>query len=291
LGFDAESSPTGAEPELLLRAIAETPEPFFLWFHYKWTHLPYWGSEAARARLGFGGEAVEGRLRGSVGSSFVLPRGSVSWEAEDARVVRGLYASNVLDLDAWCGEVLEAVSRRGLEGRTTLALTSDHGEELLERGHVGHASTAHHGALYEESLRVPLFVLDARLRGARLIDAPTQSVDLFPTLLGLVGVEAPPSDGIDLSAALLEGAAMPAALEGRVMWFHSARAGYLTPRAQEGQEVVGAALGDERVIWERYDQERWMYFDLSRDPGQRSPQAEGAALEAWRERLISRRSG
>ena len=37
-------------------------------------------------------------------------------------------------------------------------LTTDHGEEHLERGQVGHASTTRNGHLHEELVRLPLIV-------------------------------------------------------------------------------------------------------------------------------------
>lgn len=69
---EAPEPPHGADDATLERAIAETPEPFFLWFHYKYVHLPYWPAEPYRRR--FGVVEVPPHLRDSVGTGFVVPR-------------------------------------------------------------------------------------------------------------------------------------------------------------------------------------------------------------------------
>lgn len=69
--------------------------------------------------------------------------------------------------------------------RSFLALTSDHGEEFLEHSDFGHGS-----ALYEESIRVLLWLREpGRHAGARIAD-PVRHVDLLPTLLESAGLPA-----------------------------------------------------------------------------------------------------
>ena len=71
---------------------------------------------------------------------------------------------------------------------TTIVITADHGDELLEHGHVGHASTAHYATLYEELLRIPLLIIDPRIREPRRSQGRVWLADLLPTLLGMAGV-------------------------------------------------------------------------------------------------------
>ncbi|MCZ6746785.1 MAG: sulfatase-like hydrolase/transferase, partial [Acidobacteria bacterium] len=81
---------------------------------------------------------------------------------------------------------------RGLEGQgitadnTLMVLTSDHGEEFLERGWIGHTRT-----LYEELLRVPLVMVGPKsLWGAgRMIAAPVSTVAIMPTILDGLGMD------------------------------------------------------------------------------------------------------
>jgi len=84
-------------------------------------------------------------------------------------------------------EALVQYARRRLQRPVLVAITADHGEEFHEHGGVYHGAT-----LYEEQVRVPLVVQGPGVP-ARRVEAPVQLIDLAPTLLGLVGVHAPPS--------------------------------------------------------------------------------------------------
>ncbi len=108
------------------------------------------------------------------------------------------YDRAVAHMDELLGSVLAGVESRGLRGRTILALTSDHGEDLGEDGIYGH------GSLRDQVLLVPLIVEAPGGAGAgRVIQEQVRSVDLAPTLLDLAGVEVPSDlDGVSLRALL-----------------------------------------------------------------------------------------
>ncbi len=72
---------------------------------------------------------------------------------------------------------------------TIVAVTSDHGEELWEYDRRGHGKS-----LSEEVLRVPLLLhypRDERATGGRRIAAPSQLIDVLPTLLDLANIDIP----------------------------------------------------------------------------------------------------
>ena len=316
LGYDpagAPDYPHDPDDDLLvpaLRALRDRRAPAFLWFHYKFVHLPYWAGASYRRALGVDDAAIHPRLRASVCQGFVVPRGQFRLEPdEDRAMVRRLYAAGVLQMNEWLGRVLEELDHGdgALGARTALVITADHGEELLDHGHVGHASTAHHATLHEEVLRIPLLIVDARARGgARCVPARVQQVDLFPTLLSLAGV-APPAGGpgVDLAPLVLgagrgggaaaagaaaAGAAAAAPDPARPFLFQSARMGYLTPRTHEGQEIEALSDGTRKIVVERYDESRTLLYDLAHDPGETAPLDAGPALDdarAWLDRTRS----
>ena len=295
LGYAAGQGPEDADPERLLRAIRATPEPFFLWFHYKDTHLPYWPAERYRRALGIDDARLPERLRRSVCDGFVVPRHLFHLPPRDADLVRRLYAAGVLELNTWLGRVLDAVAARDAAPRTFVVLTSDHGEELLDHGHVGHASTAYHAAVFEELLRVPLFVVgDEAAAGPRRVAERVQGLDLHATLLSLAGAPAPPTTpaawdvGIDLAPIVRGDAAALARLRAvahRPFVPVCARMGCRTAPAYAGQFVVGLTDGRAKVVVERYETQRAMLYDLTADPGERRPICAGEALRAGVGRL------
>ncbi|MGE5126670.1 MAG: sulfatase-like hydrolase/transferase [Betaproteobacteria bacterium] len=113
-----------------------------------------------------------------------------------ARANGQAYDGEVAFADAQLGALLDALPARGRRERTLTIVVGDHGESLGE-----HGEAAHGMLLYEAALRVPL-VLAATGMPAATRDEPVSLVDIFPTVLGLLGLGAPAAhDGRDLFAA------------------------------------------------------------------------------------------
>lgn len=99
--------------------------------------------------------------------------------------IRG-YLATVSFMDAQAGRVLQAVQRLDLEKNTIIVFMSDHGWHLGEHG------LWHKRSLFEESARVPFIVLAPGFKGnGRRSDSLIESLDLFPTLCDLTGIDAP----------------------------------------------------------------------------------------------------
>lgn len=110
------------------------------------------------------------------------------------------YYAAITGIDEQFGRLLDGLRRLGLERDTVVVFTSDHGNCLGRHGEISKNNP------YEESLRVPLlFRWPGRIPARR--DGLLFSVaDMYPTLLGLVGLRgaAPEGlDGNDLSGVLL----------------------------------------------------------------------------------------
>ena len=299
LGFAAAGPPVypkSPDDDRLLKAIAETPEPWFLWYHYKFIHLPYWASPAHRRMFGIDDDALPARLRESVASRFVLPRREFSLDVNDREVVQRLYAGGVRQMDDFLAKVLDGLAARGLDARTTMVLTADHGDELLEHGHVGHASTSHHATLYEEVLRIPLFIVDPRIKTPRRVEQRVQQLDLFSTMLSLCDVsparalaQGSPS-AVDLSPLVFAGKTPARLAPERPFLFLSSRMGYQTPRANADQQIWAVSDGNRKFIREEYEAVRNLLFDLRRDPHEQQPITDDVALadaETWARSCIA----
>ncbi len=103
---------------------------------------------------------------------------------EDQDFLRDRYDEEIRHTDAGIGRLLQALDSLDLARETLVVLTADHGEELLERGLLGHTRT-----LYEELVRAPLILRLPGSAGGRVIEAPVSLVSLVPTALELLGVE------------------------------------------------------------------------------------------------------
>ncbi len=116
------------------------------------------------------------------------------------------YAGEVAFADSLIDQLDEALESIGLRNDALVTVTSDHGEGLGDHGELLHGFFA-----YESTLHVPLIMSGPGVSQGVRIARPSGLVDLFPTLLTLLGLPAPeaPSDGIDLAAAVGGGPAPP----------------------------------------------------------------------------------
>ena len=162
---------------------ADRSRKHFLFLHTYEIHDPYEHRELA-----------EGMDPGRVGEVFrrkTLERiGRVPTPGERA-YIEALYDSGVRYTDEQLGRLLATLDERGLLERTLLIVTSDHGEEFWEHGSWGHGR-----AMFDHQSRVPLIVrVPDGMRealglaeGPRVIRQQVRLVDLYPTILDLLGV-------------------------------------------------------------------------------------------------------
>jgi arylsulfatase A-like enzyme len=108
-------------------------------------------------------------------------------DPSEAPALTKLYDGEISYWDAEFGKLVEQLEERGLYEDMTIVVTSDHGEEFNEHGGFWHGTT-----LYDEQVRVPLFVkLPQSRRGGSVVRHWVQSIDLMPTVLKLAEVEVP----------------------------------------------------------------------------------------------------
>lgn len=104
------------------------------------------------------------------------------------------YHGEVAAADAALEPLLRPLLERGREARTLVVFTSDHGEALGDHGERTHGVFA-----YEATLRVPLVLHAPGVLPAGVVRGAVRHVDLLPTVLDLLGLEAPPAiDGRSL---------------------------------------------------------------------------------------------
>jgi len=157
-------------------------ERFFVYVHLFDPHEPYDPPGSYRER--FTKEVVPGGLPEVISPEL------------DRELRMALYDGEIASLDAAVGAFLGRLGRLGLAERTTIVFTSDHGEEFRE-----HGGERHGHSVYEELVRVPLFVRGARGLGLRPreVESLAGLEDLFPTLGRLFELAVPEGlDGADL---------------------------------------------------------------------------------------------
>ena len=98
------------------------------------------------------------------------------------------YDDAVAAEDAAIGNVLQQLRTLGLYENTLVIITADHGEQLGERGLLGHAS----GTVFQNVVGIPLLIKYPHRNEAAQSDRLVSQVDLLPTILDVAGI-APPA--------------------------------------------------------------------------------------------------
>jgi arylsulfatase A-like enzyme len=120
--------------------------------------------------------------------------------------IEALYRGEVAYTDHQVGRLLDGLAELGLAERTVILVVSDHGEEFWHRQSqeeaYGYRVDGDHGhTLYGELVEVP-GILHVPGLGQGVLGSAVEMVDLFPTLLSLLDVPAPVTQGRDLAGAL-----------------------------------------------------------------------------------------
>jgi arylsulfatase len=151
--------------------------PFFLYLHYQDIHEPY-----LREREHLDAFAEEHGDTITYGD-WMGNRDDIRAKWYEPTVKNWGYDEKTQDTDAQIRDVVEFLEDRGLLDETVIAVASDHGELLGERGMWGHPDLP-----YNTLFEVPLVVYDPDHDGGR-VDTPVSGVELPNVLLDLAGVE------------------------------------------------------------------------------------------------------
>lgn len=237
----------------------------FLFLHTYEIHDPYTHHTFARAE-----GLPPGRIRDSFSRHY-----HESWRKqlreEEKAYVDALYDGGIAFVDEILGRLFGQLEASGVLKRAIVILTSDHGEELWE-----HGGWRHGAEMYEHQIRVPFIVhLPAALRRAVAADGPAviaeqvQMIDLYPTLLDLLGLPLTHTVQGRSLVPLLAGETLPpqGAFSENTNIQTFERKSLRLPRYKLVHTIP---KGEERKSWP----ERWELFDLRADPGEEHNAAE-----------------
>lgn len=204
---------------------------FFIYCHIMSPHTPYPEKDEDEIFLNHKRNSEVERVINKLDSRKRL-------EGKELDVFEALYDSNLRHSDHYIGLLYEKLKNLGLDKKTILVITSDHGENLGEHGINYHA-----GEAWDSCIHVPLIISYPRLTPAAVkVTGLTESIDIMPTILDICDIELPKNKSMD-GVSLLRFARNPQ--EGK---------GFVFPKGAVRSERYKYILTGNRL------------YDLSEDP-------------------------
>jgi glucan phosphoethanolaminetransferase (alkaline phosphatase superfamily) len=221
--------------------LGELKEPYFAVVHLSNTHFPYWIDED---------------------DAPFQPESEASGPGYEVEI-KNRYHDAIYRQDRSIGRLIHEVRHRPTASPTVIVFVSDHGEQMREKGAVGHT-----GTLFDPEIRIPAWVSappgaltkdeEAKLRG--LAETPLTSLDMMPTLLDLLGLWDAPEiadlRGHIVGRSLLRGGSPP---ETPVLLTNCTE---LWACAFKNWGVI---RGTQKLIGTQVDH-AWNCFDVAKDP-------------------------
>lgn len=163
--------------------------------------------------------------------------------------MRSMYDERLFQIDADMKALLDFVSRPEIKRKTILIVLSDNGEDIMEHGDFDHGWN-----IYNTSTHAPFIMSVPRVRSG-VFHELIQAVDIYPTLLALVGVP---------QISPIEGLSMVPILEGRGEQFVGER--YLLGQ-HRGNQIVSIRNSRWKMYKNNSSKKHYVeLYDLMTDP-------------------------
>ncbi|MFP8879976.1 MAG: sulfatase-like hydrolase/transferase, partial [Myxococcota bacterium] len=174
-------------------------QPFFVYLHEYDPHTPYEPLPPFDAMYDTGlGESFNVELH-SYASFWLINSHAMGLTRGEVAQFKAMYRGEISFMDRYVGRIMERLRESDLEKKTLVVFLSDHGEEFMEHGRMGHTDS-----VFDELLRIPLiFSLPGVLPEGRRPETPVEIIDVPTTIYDLLGIESPsPVQGVSLLSAL-----------------------------------------------------------------------------------------
>lgn len=161
---------------------ARTPgKPVLLWLHYFDPHNPYLAQKPWIEQAGTGAWRT---FNGVEQKELLKAARESSDRTGMQQALLALYDSEIAFVDA---ELRQLFQDLPIGSGAVVAITSDHGEAIMDHGWIGHGRS-----LYEAEARVPLLIRASKSKSGKRTAEPVSNADLYGTLVDLVGLSRPP---------------------------------------------------------------------------------------------------
>ena len=261
--------------EILYWLKEHSRDNFFLFFHTYAVHTPWFAPQNFRGLYGEGVDTI--MVPPPPITIYSKPKWAEPYlhflhQVQDAKTLEcyvNSYDGALRYVDDFIGKLVEFLDETKLLERTIIIFTSDHGEEFSEHGGLGHHQ------FYSELLHVPLIIKSPHFQEAQSVPHLVRSIDIFPTILELLGIKIGfPVHGVSLVPSLKKDADLVAAAEAEFLGW--------AVQAKDAKYICHQQKGSSREL-----------YDLNTDPKETKNIADAnpgkaAAMSEMRERELGR---
>jgi arylsulfatase A-like enzyme len=257
-------------------------EPFFAYVHYFDPHGPYrpdppfdslWGEPTWAAEHEQNGQKASAAIQDPERQidNLVMPS-EFKAAGVDLATFRNRellwYDGSIREMDTELERLMERLRELGLDQRTLLVFTSDHGEEFFEHGFEGHGQSA-----YNELTHVPLIVrYPGVVPPGQKIDETVGLVDVMPTILSLSRLPIPEEAQGQSLAPLLKTSVSSGSWKPRPVFTDRPAAPHFASPAPRANETFTVIHEGWKLVWNTHrpaGAPEYELYDHRRDPGDR----------------------
>ena len=259
--------------DFLANRAGDLADPFFLAVGITKPHLNWW--VPARYYDLYDSGEIRDALRESLRDGTMIPGNGEYFDVPPMTVPSPDHPAIAADLDLWAdyihaylasvsyadakvGEILDAVAADpALAGDTSILLWSDHGYHLGDKDQWGKFTH------WREATQVPLILADPGAEGGQTAHQIVSLVDIFPTVLDSMNVDAPARLGLGGDSLL------PIVENAEISWYAPANGRGVALTTIDGSVSIRVQLpGGDDYRYTRYPDGTQELYNITRDPNE-----------------------
>lgn len=161
-----------------IKFMKSSRENFFVWMHFMDTHSPF-------SFPNYSNPLMKYRILKAHRSISCVP-GEQEYNEEEGQLIEEMYDTSIRRLDTKLEGFFDSLQKEGILENTYVFITSDHGEELLEREALDHQEN-----VYQEVTNVPFIIKKPGAEEPAKLGSMVSLLDIPTTILINEGISVP----------------------------------------------------------------------------------------------------
>lgn len=157
----------------------------FLWAHFMDVHSPF--NPPSSNVINVNGTDIDLKERNFLNNEVYKNPKKYTISSDILEKLKILYDAEINYVDANLKHFFDLIGHKFSEN-CLIIITADHGESFFEHGYF-----FHQGNIYDELLKIPLFIIELGHDNIQKINTPVELIDIAPTIIDYFGFSIPES--------------------------------------------------------------------------------------------------